>query len=135
MPARAVRHAFTAWANGTGSIYDLMDEGTEIVIPGTTAHSGAYPKNTFLAEIAQPFVARFTNPPLPRLSALWAEGRSVVVHAEATGIASDGQPYTNEYVFVFEFSGMRVTRVTEFLDMMAFEAVWDRVHPVLNHVG
>lgn len=135
MPARAVRRAFAAWAKGTGSIYDLMDDDAEIVIPGTTAHSGAYRKDAFLAEIAQPFVARFAHPPLPRLGTLWANGPSVVVQAGATGTTNDGRAYTNEYVFIFEFSGVRVTRVTELLDMAAFEAVWDRVEPVLNHGG
>ena len=49
--------------------------------------------------------------------------------ADATGITRDGQSYANSYVFVFEMEGPRVTRVTEFLDMAAFNAVWDRVQP------
>lgn len=132
-PARAVRRAFAAWASGTGSIYDLMENEAEIVIPGTTAHCGVYRKDAFLCEVAQPFVARFTTPPLPRPRGLWAKGPSVLVRAEARGKATDGQAYTNDYVFVFDFEGCRVTRVTEFLDMGAFEAVWDRVVPTVHH--
>ena len=133
-PARAIRIAFAAWAQGTGSIYDLMDEGAEIVIPGTTEHSGTYRKDAFLAEVAGPFVARFSAPPLPRLVALWSNGPTVVVQAEAGGTTRDGAGYTNAYVFIFEFAGKRVARVTEFLDMAAFEAVWARVEAV-RHDG
>ena len=129
-----MRRAFDAWAHGTGSIYDLMDDAARIVLPGTTAHSGAYRKDAFLADVAAPFVARFSAPPLPRLLALWSEGPTVVVRAEAGGTTRDGVSYANAYVFIFEFAGKRVARVTEFLDMAAFEAVWDRVEPA-RHAG
>ena len=129
-PARTIRSAFAAWVQGTGSIYDLMDDDAEIVILGTTAHSGTYRKDAFLAEVAGPFVARFSAPPLPRLVALWSDGPTVVVQAEASGTTRDGTDYANAYVFIFEFAGKRVARVNEFLDMEAFEAVWDQVEAV-----
>ena len=132
--AGAVRRAFAAGAQGTSSIYDLMDDGAEIVIPGTTEHSGTYRQDAFLAEVAGPFVARFSAPPLPRLVALWSDGRTVVVRAEASGTTRDGASYANAYVFIFEFAGRRVARVTEFLDMAAFEAVWERLEPA-RHAG
>jgi ketosteroid isomerase-like protein len=124
-----VRRAFAAWARGTGSVYDLMDDDAEIVIPGTTAHSGTYRKDVFLAEVAGPFVARFAAPPLRRLVALWSDGSAVVVRAEARGVTLSGASYVNAYMFIFECVGRRIARLTEFLDMAAFEAVWDRVEP------
>ena len=111
-----------------------MDDDAEVVIPGTTAHSGAYRKDAFLAEVAGPFVARFTVLPLPRPVALWSDGQTVVVRAKAIGTTRDGAGYANAYVFIFEFAGKRVARVTEFLDMAAFEAVWNRVEPA-RHAG
>ena len=104
-PARAVRRAFAAWARGAGSIYDLMDDGAEIVLLSTTAHSGAYRKDAFLADVAAPFVARFSAPPLPRLLALWSEGPTAVVRAGAGRTTRDGASYANAYVFIFEFTG------------------------------
>ncbi len=126
-PARAVRRAFTAWEAGTGSIHDLMDADTTIVIPGTAAHCGAYLRDDFLRNVADPFRARFAEPPVPRLRRLWADGRTVAAMADATGTARDGRPYANAYIFVFEFAGARVATVTEFLDMAAFNTVWDRI--------
>ena len=49
--------------------------------------------------------------------------------ADGTGAARDGQSYANAYVFAFAMDGRRVRRVTEFLDMAAFNAVWDRIEP------
>ena len=133
--SRAVRRAFQAWGNGEGSIYDLMDADTEIVIPGTAAHCGAYRRDVFLHDVAGPFGARFATPPRPQLRALRSKGGTVAVMADATGKTRDGRPYANTYVFVFNMAGRRVTRVTEFLDMAAFNAVWDRVAPGLSHAG
>lgn len=125
--AQLVQAAFAAWSTGTGSIYDLMDAGTEIVLPGTSPNCGAFRKDAFLRDIAVPFVARFAEPPVPQLRDLWSNARGVVATADATATTRDGRPYANAYVFIFEFSGTRVARVTEFLDMAAFEAVWNGV--------
>ena len=134
-PSYDVRRAFGAWGTGEGSIYDLMDAETEVVIPGTAAHCGTYRKDAFLREIAAPFAARFAEPPVPRLRALWANRGLVAALAEATGVTRHGQRYANAYIFAFEMAGRRVTRVTEFLDMAAFNAVWDGVAPAKAHVG
>ena len=133
VPARALRRAFAAWSRGEGSIYDLMDDEAEVVIAGSTAHGGAYRKAAFLREVAGPFTARFAAPPRPRLRALWANGPQVVVLADADGTTRDRRPYANTYVFIFETARGRVTKVTEFLDMAAFEAVWDRAEPGSPH--
>ena len=55
--------------------------------------------------------------------------------ADATGTTRDGQSYANAYIFAFEMAGARAKRVTEFLDMAAFSAVWDRVEPEPADVG
>ena len=128
-PARAIRRAFAAWGRGEGSIYDLMDADTEIVIPGVAAHCGSYRKDAFLRDVAGPFGARFAKPPVPKLRHLWANGDTIAVMADGTGAARDGQSYANAYVFAFAMDGRRVRRVTEFLDMAAFNAVWDRIEP------
>ncbi|TPG25571.1 SRPBCC family protein [Mycolicibacterium hodleri] len=127
--ADTVRDAFQAWGAGTGSPYDLMDVDTEIVLAGSSAHCGTYRKDTFLREVAEPFTARFATPPVPRLRRLWTADDTVAVWADAAGTTLDHQPYANSYVFVFELSARGITRVTEFLDMAAFEEVWDCVAP------
>lgn len=126
-PGIAVRQAFAQWRDGSGSIYDLMDDDTLIIIPGTAPHCGTFRKADFLRDTAVPFVARFTEPPVPQLRALWSGVDGIVVRADATGLTRHGRRYSNDYIFVFEMAGGRVTRVTEFLDMTAFNAVWNQV--------
>ena len=129
MSARAVRRAFRAWEAGTGSIYDLMGADTEIVIPGAAPHCGTYRRDVFLRDVAGPFGRRFTTPPIPKPRRFWADAGTIAVLADATGTTRDGRCYANTYVFVFEMAGSRVTRITEFLDMTAFNAVWDATEP------
>ena len=134
-PAVTIRRAFRAWGSGDGSIYDLMNDDAEVVIPGSAPHCGTWPKDAFLRDVAAPFVARFAEPPVPRLRSLWASSTGVAVRADATGTTRDGSPYANDYVFLFEMKGQRVTKVTEFLDMAAFNAVWDTIEPEPAHAG
>ena len=52
-----------------------------------------------------------------------------IVVAEADGMTLDGNAYHNSYVFVLEFREGRLMKAIEFLDMVAFNAVWDSVPP------
>jgi ketosteroid isomerase-like protein len=58
-----------------------------------------------------------------------ADGNDVIVVADAEGTTLEGKAYRNDYVFVLEFSNSRLVKATEFLDMAAFNAVWDSVTP------
>lgn len=124
---RIVREAFSNWAAGTGSIMDLMPADGVVVIPGTAPHCGIFSKSQFMTEMATPFMARFSKPPAPRPRKIWADGSDVAVLADAEGTMQDGRPYANSYVFILEFQGGRLMKATEFLDMAAFNVVWDSI--------
>ncbi len=126
---RAVRAAFRKWGAGEGSLFDLMADDAMVVIPGTAPHCGTFSKGVFARDVAAPFMARFSRPPAPRASRIWSDGDDVAVLAEAEGTRRDGKPYANSYVFVLRMRGGRVVRATEFLDMTAFNDVWDNVEP------
>ncbi len=126
---RAIRRSFDAWASGRGSFYDLMDPDGEVVLAGTAPHAGSYRKDSFMRDVAGPLMGRFANPPVPRLRRSWSSGQSVVVEADAVGTTLDRQTYAQTYIFVFEMARGRVSKVTEYLDMAAFNTVWDRVAP------
>lgn len=124
---RIVRETFRKWSAGEGSLNDLMTEDAVVVIPGTAAHCGTFSKGVFVRDVAAPFMARFSRPPAPQARKLWCGGDDVVVLAEAEGTRRDGKPYANSYVFVLTMRGGRIVRATEFLDMAAFNDVWDHV--------
>lgn len=124
---QVVEQAFNKWRLGQGSILDLMDDDGMIVIPGTAAHCGTTRKQQFITNIAAPFMSRFIKPPVPLPSLILAAGDNVVVVANAEGTTLDGKPYRNDYVFVLEFRDGSLFKATEFLDMKAFNVVWDSV--------
>lgn len=124
---RIVHEAFSKWSAGTGSILDLMPADGVVVIPGTVPHCGTFSKSQFVTEVATPFLARFSKPPLPRLRKIWADGGNVAVLADAEGTTQDGRPYANRYVFILELRDGRLMKATEFLDMAAFNVVWDGI--------
>ncbi len=121
----AVEDAFKLWSAGKGTILDLMGDDGTVVVPGTALHCGAKGKQEFIRDVATPFMSRFSKPPVPLLSKIMADGEDVIVVAEADGTTIDGQAYHNSYVFVLEFRESRLMKATEFLDMVAFNAVWD----------
>ena len=121
--------AFNRWRTGKGSILDLMGADGTVFIPGTAPHCGTRGKQEFVTDVATPFMSRFSKPPVPVPSKIMADGNDVVVIAEADGTTLDGKAYHNSYVFVLEFREGRLMKATEFLDMVAFNAVWDSVSP------
>ena len=127
--SRAVSKAFHEWSAGQGSLFDLMTDDAFVVIPGTAPHCGTFEKNAFVKDVATPFMARFAKPPRPRALKVWCAGNDVVVLADAEGTTRDGVRYANNYVFVLKMRGGRIAQATEFLDMTAFNDVWDRVAP------
>ena len=126
---RVVRRTFRLWSAGNGSLFDLMTDDASIIIPGTASHCGTFSKSTFVKEVAGPFMARFNKPPRPRALKIWCDGDDVAVLADAEGTTRDGVPYANAYVFVLKMRGGRIAQATEFLDMAAFNDVWNRVEP------
>ncbi len=126
---RIVEDSFRKWGAGRGSLFDLMVDDAEIVIPGIAPHCGSFSKGVFLKEIATPFMACFSKPPVPTPTRIWSQGEDVAVLAEAAGTRRDGKPYSNRYVFILQMRRGRVVKATEFLDMACFNDVWDNVEP------
>ncbi|QIG97670.1 nuclear transport factor 2 family protein [Bradyrhizobium sp. 6(2017)] len=124
-----VMDAFRRWSGSEGSLFDLMADGAEIEIPGTAAHCGVFNKSVFNADIAIPFIARFSVAPIPSVRRIWADGDDVAVQAQAVGTRRDGKPYANNYVFILKLHEGRIARATLFLDMVAFNDVWNHVEP------
>ncbi len=129
-----VEEAFEKWSRGQGSILDLMEDDGIVLVPGTAAHCGSLTKRDFVATVAKPFMSRFSKPPVPRPSLVLADGDNVVVVAEAEGTTLDGNGYRNEYIFLLEFRDGLLIKATEFLDMLAFNVVWNSVVPESQHL-
>ncbi len=62
---------FAAWANGTGSPFELLDENATWTITGRSAASKTYAnREAFMTEVIRPFNARMQAPPANPRSAI-----------------------------------------------------------------
>ena len=128
---RIVRRAFDAWRDGTGTITNLFAPDMVWRIEGRSLASKEYgDEQQFVAEVLAPFGARFpaSAPIRPvTLRSVHADGDTVVVVWDGRGIANDGVPYENSYVWIMRMRDGRVVDGTAFYDSIAFDELWTRV--------
>ena len=123
-----VAQGFAAWANGTGSPYDLLTDDASWTITGNSAAAKTYPtKEAFMSEVIRPFNARMRSGLVPSVRKLYAEGDTVIALFDAQGMARDGKPYTNTYAWILELQDGKIRRSTAFFDSIAFDDLWKRV--------
>jgi hypothetical protein len=125
-----VEQAIKAWGAGTGSPYELLADDATWTIVGNSAVSKTYPsREDFLHEVIRPFNARMSVGLKPTIREMVAEGDHVVVLFDASGVAKDGLPYSNNYSWWLEFRDGKVVRADAFFDSIAFNDLWQRVKP------
>ena len=128
-----IRQAFDAWRQGAGPITDVFAPGMVWRIEGHSAASKEYSSNQqFVDEVLAPFGARFTasepfHPVTTR--AIYPDDDTVVVVWDGRGVANDGQPYENSYVWIMKLTDGQVVDGTAFYDSIAFNDLWQRVAP------
>ena len=120
-----------AWADGTGSPYDLLAEDAKWTITGNSLAAKTYPsKEAFLREVIRPFNARMRARLVPTVHRLYADNDTVVAHFDARGTAQDGRPYVNSYAWILQLSDGKIVKAHAFFDSIAFDDLWRRVAPV-----
>lgn len=125
-----VEASFKAWADGTGSPYDLLAEDVVWTIPGNSLASRIYPsREAFIGEVIQPFVARMSVGLKPTIRDIYADGDTVIVFFEASGTARDGETYENTYAWFLELGDGKIVNAVAFFDSIAFDDLWTRVSP------
>ena len=124
-----VRAAFERWRAGTGSPFELLEEGAEWTIVGSSPLSKTYTRQQFLDEVILPFNARMAKPLVPTVRGIYADGDMVISFFDAAAVAKDGVPYRNTYTWYFEMKDSRVVKATAFFDTRHFDEFWARVRP------
>jgi uncharacterized protein len=129
-----IRAAFQAWQDGTGAVSDLFAPDMTWRIEGHSTASRQYrDTKDFMDEVLLPFAARFARgePFRPaRIRFVLADGDTVAVVWDGHGVANDGRPYDNSYVWVMRLADGRITDGTAFYDSISFNDLWQRVEPV-----
>jgi uncharacterized protein len=89
-------------------------------------------RQQFIDEVLTPFGARFsTSDPFRPVTvrSVYTDGDSVIVPWDGRGVANDGQPYENSYVWVMKMHEGKVIDGTAFYDSISFNDLWTRVQP------
>jgi ketosteroid isomerase-like protein len=125
-----VRTGFEAWAAGTGSPYDaLVDDATWEIVGNSLASRIYTSRADFLNNVITPFNARMSQPLVPSVRHMYADGDTVVVFFDAHGTARDGLPYRNTYAWFLTLRSNRIVKASAFFDSIAFNDLWQRVTP------
>jgi ketosteroid isomerase-like protein len=125
-----VRAAFQAWEEGTGAITDLFAPDMVWRIEGRSAVSKEYgSRQEFIDEVLAPFGARFGPGKQFRPVRIHADGDTVIVVWDGSGLANDGLSYDNTYAWVMRMRDGQVIDGTAFYDSIAFNDLWQRLTP------
>lgn len=124
-----VAAAFDRWAAGEAGFFNEM-LGPDVVwtIEGSGPSAGTYRgRDNFIARAVRPFVSRLSVPVRPVSKRIWADGDHVIINWTGEGVARDGRPYSNRYVWIFRMAGGKAVEVKAFLDLTAYDDVLRRI--------
>lgn len=123
--AEAVRLAFTRWAAGTGSPFELLAADAPWTIVGRSAAARRYPdREAFLREVIRPFNARLRTRLVPTVREMFVDTDVVTVLFDAEAVARNGQPYVNTYAWILKMNNGQIVSATAFFDSIAFNELW-----------
>lgn len=125
-----VEASFAAWWDGRGSPFDLLADDVSWTIVGNSDASKVYPsRDAFMSEVIRPFNARMSQGLRPTIRSIHADGDSVVIFFDASGVARDGKTYANTYAWFWEMHDGKVVEAHAFFDSIVFNDLWRRVSP------
>jgi uncharacterized protein len=125
-----VRQAFEAWVRGESVFDKLLADDVVWTIHGSDPVAGVYTsRRDFVDRASLPLVSRLRTPVVPQVHAIWAEGDTVIVRFDGSATTTSGTPYRNQFVWIFWFTGEKVTRAEAFLDLAAYRTVVDNNQP------
>lgn len=124
-----VAAAFDRWAAGGSDFFNEMLV-PEVVwtIEGSGPSAGTYKgRDDLIARAVRPLASRLSTPVRPVSKRIWADGDHVIIHWTGEGVARDGRPYRNTYVWIFRMASGKAVEVNAFLDLSAYDDVLRRV--------
>lgn len=124
-----IASAFDRWAaGGTDFFSTVLSPNVVWTIEGSGPSAGTYRGlEDFTNRAIRPFATRMRQPVRPVAKQVWADGDHVIARWEGRGVAGDGRPYQNDYVWIFRMENGRAVEVTAFLDLPAYDDVLRRV--------
>ena len=71
---------------------------------------------------------RLDGPLAIKTRGLWADGDDIIARIDSTGVAVDGEPYANGYLYILTLKDEKVVSGVEWLDLHAYYDIVERIH-------
>lgn len=125
-----VQSAFARWSAGGNVFEELLAEDVVWTIHGSGSVAGTYNGlRDFTEHAARPLVSRLATPLVPRVDFMLSDCDRVIVRFGATATTASGQPYRNEFVWIFRMAAGHVVEAEAFLDLVAYQRVIESNEP------
>ena len=127
-----VEQKFKAWEEGTaeddiGTVFDLLDDQVEWIMPGISPISGAWQnKRQYMEEVVAPINKKMKTRLIPELLNIYGEGDILTVLWKGHATAEDGMPYENDYCWILEMKNKKIVKITAYLDTYALTQLMAR---------
>lgn len=123
-----ITKAFENWAQGQGSIFDLLADNASWTVASNSTVSKTYTsKKQFIDEVILPFNEKLSQKLIPVVRGIYADGDMVIALWDGTAIAKDGKPYSNTYSWYMRMKDGKIIDVVAFFDTIAFNDLWNRL--------
>nr|WP_206606113.1 Atu4866 domain-containing protein [Steroidobacter cummioxidans] len=121
--------ALDRWAAGGSDFFnEILAPDIVWTIEGSGPGAGTYRgRDDFIAHAVRPLASRMSVAVRPVSKRVWADGEHVVINWQGEGVARDGQPYRNRYVWILRMAGGKATEVNAFLDLAVYGDVLRRI--------
>lgn len=110
---------------------DCMTEDAFTFTRGFAQVSGRRDRETMLATV-EAFNDVVPTGFRPKIEKVVAEGDTVVIEWEGDAVLSDGEPYCNQYVFIFSFEGAKIKQLNEYFCTVLADS---KIMPLLAQKG
>lgn len=125
---KIIQAGFDHWTKGEGSFFDLLVNGVQWTIHGSTPLSKTYTsKQQFLDQVINPLNQRLSKKIIPTVRNLYAEGDVVIALIDGKATANDGRPYNMSYAWFMKMKDGKIVQVDAFLDGIQFADVMSRI--------
>jgi hypothetical protein len=125
-----VRAAFDGWRAGSGNVFDLLSPSIHWTIHGSGPVAGTYRGiEDFVQRASRPLVSRLATPLTPRVHHIGAVGDRVIIRFDASAMTTGGDPYRNQFVWIFRMEDGFVVEAEAFLDLVAYQDVIEANEP------
>jgi uncharacterized protein len=125
-----IQASFDRWRNGTGGPFELLVPDAAWTIAGSSPLAKTYhSKKEFIDAVIGPFNARMSEPLVPTVRGIFADGDMVTVLFDAEATVKDGKPYRNTYTWYLRMKDAMVVEAIAFFGNRDFDEFWNRVSP------